>query len=70
MSLFKLKSVYQIILNLYFLYFSRRNYGVDSGSSNTDEAQKKFGGAKAISSDMYFSGDSNVSKMKHLVSCK
>lgn len=35
------------------------NRGTPAGSYELDEAQKKFGGAKAISSDQFF-GDSNL----------
>ncbi len=41
------------------LFFSSRR-PVDTGAAETD-AQKKFGGAKAISSDMYFGNGANVS---------
>ncbi len=39
---------------------SSRNAGA-SAATSSDDAQKKFGGAKAISSDMYFSGENRES---------
>jgi len=36
-----------------------RSGGAEPSSQSNDDAQRKFGGAKAISSDMFFSGDSN-----------
>lgn len=37
------------------------NRGTPAGSYELDEAQKKFGAAKAISSDQFFGGDGSTS---------
>lgn len=50
-----------------FLRPSSRRKLEHENSANTDEAQKKFGNAKAISSDMYFGKQDHaeVSVVKH-----
>ena len=46
-----------------YFFFSKPRRPDNLGSASTIDAQKKFGSAKAISSDMFFGAETNVSSL-------